>query len=234
MAIAFVAQSTARATGDPASITLPAGISAGHIILLFITTDANGGDTISPPSGFTELLETAPAGGFPRCAVARKVAAGTESSTSVSFDLTGSRDYAICAVVYSGVDTTTPEDVTTLGNGAASTTITCTGVTPATSPTMLVVGLCRDYTNTAIATPTGMTSRSSAEGATQFAGTKVCELALSDTSATGNKTATSSGSGNSVGFTVLLRQASAGFDAATLPHTVAVIPPRRRTQMVAY
>ncbi len=117
MAVAFVDSS--HTPFDPVSassfdITLPAGIDAGDIILIFAPSQ-EGTDPGPPttPAGFTQEF-TFPGSGFiPEMTGLIRVADGTEDEDVITLDFGASslECHPVC-VVLSGADGTTPVDVT--------------------------------------------------------------------------------------------------------------------------
>lgn len=96
------------------SITLPAAIDADQQIVIFCAT-AESTDVGAPttPSGYTQEFSDGNSGSFkPRITCFKRTADGTEDSASVSLNLGSAAELYAVAVVFDGVDTTTPFDAT--------------------------------------------------------------------------------------------------------------------------
>ena len=124
MAIAFVAAGTrlkadVTVTGSPLSVSLPAGHVSGHLLLMFVTTDANTNTTVTP-SGWTQLFYitngssvSTPYTPRLRTKCFYRIDNGSlGSSVSLDFDTsawpTGDPSVLAFTVAYSGCDTSGP------------------------------------------------------------------------------------------------------------------------------
>lgn len=161
MAIAFGAvgtrlnQTTAATTWN---VAYPAGITAGDLLVLFISSNG-GAASATPPSGFTEVhRETTVTN--PRGGLWIKVATGSESGP-LAVTMTSTTGHAQIAR-YSGVDTTTPQDATRTivqNTGTTVAHVILPSITTATNGAMLVfVGAWNSSSRTA-SPPAGATER---------------------------------------------------------------------------
>ena len=166
MTVAFRSlTSTTYASRTNTTLTAPAGLANGDILLAAIITGANNpGVASTPPAGFTALpgspTTVFDAGGFyGKLAVYKKVAA-SESGSYTFTHATASSQGVLLAV--SGADGTSPVDVSSSnfsGTGATGggNTTTATGVTT-TNPADLLVYLAHDWTGSgALSPPAGFT-----------------------------------------------------------------------------
>lgn len=163
MAIAHVATSTSTSDGV-ASITptIPSG-SVGDVIVAVIHTRRSAGVvTITPPGAYTQVTGGLVNRGTIRTGIYTRVATGSDDGTWSFSNTCGS-----VAVVsrYSGVDTTTPVDVsagTTNGNGS---TITLPTRTTVTNGAWLIGAAGFNGAGATLAPPGSMTERGDADGA---------------------------------------------------------------------
>lgn len=148
MAVAFVGAGSAVASADALSVSWPGSQSAGDIGLLLLET--NETDTVSV-SGWTELASS-PQSNVPnvhKLSVFWKEAAGSDANVSIP----DPGNHGIAQIlVFSGVDTTAPVNVTVgTSPGVSRTSVTCTGVTTTADGCGVVhiVGTGRDANTTA-------------------------------------------------------------------------------------
>jgi len=72
---------------NPVSITLPSGITSGELLLMLISLDSSSSNSITTPSGWTQLYHVIGSTNLRRAAAYYREADGTEGSTvSVSAD----------------------------------------------------------------------------------------------------------------------------------------------------
>lgn len=162
MAIAYVGSGSAFVSGDSSkSITLPGGISAGNIILVFV--GGFFGSSAPSVSGYTAVDTVNPSGAFYGCWY--KVASGSETSVSVT---TNGLFGALGAMVFSGVDTGSPIVAHDKAAWAATDTLTVTSpsVNNTTSGSAAVFAgmFYNGAAGSATSTPSGMTSSIIATG----------------------------------------------------------------------
>lgn len=129
--------------GSPATVTYPAGVVAGDVVLLFVGSHLNGNIAFTTPTGFTPIpnfpdTNTGTAA-FSDCQAIGyyRVATGSLSG-SVSITLDGS-NWVTMMIVFSGCDTINPfiaENVAT--STTSSSTITTASVTNTDTEAALV------------------------------------------------------------------------------------------------
>lgn len=151
MAIAYESFASAGNTADGTTVTVnkPTGTATGDVLLAVVGfchgTGAGSIITASAPSGWVSVAERGTGATSSRAlAVWRKVVSdGSSEPSTYDFvmDAASSPDGSVSAVVarFSGVNTTTPLDVTGTTTGATSQTITFPGVTTTSANTMLVM-----------------------------------------------------------------------------------------------
>lgn len=161
MAIAFGSAGTLLNVSTAATtfnVAYPSGIAAGDLLILHVVT--NGGTlSATPPTGWTEVYRetttTNPKGG-----VYIKVASGSESGTVAV--TTGSTTGVAGIVRYTGVNTTTPQDVaasTVSVNTTGDLTATLPSITTVTNGSMLVMIAAANSTSKQWTGPGGATKR---------------------------------------------------------------------------
>lgn len=193
--------------GSSLPIVMPSGIQANDLLLV-VTQQTFTSDSVTAATGWTQLGSAL---GNRKIQAFYKIAAGTESGTTVSFGESGSGSAAAQLLVYRGALVAAPVIVD--GTYVTTQSVAAPSLSPSLDDTMLV---CfwggRSGTSAgswSFSLPGDMTSRfdqASPGGNTRIAG---AEKALTDTSATGTKTATSS-------------YASGGWELAA--KTIAVAP----------
>jgi hypothetical protein len=212
--IAYVSSSTTTyASRTNTTVTAPTGIQDGDLILLGILT-GNNTEAVdpTPPAGFTLVAstDTSDTPGFNvEMRVYRKTAASESGNYTFTHATASSQGFAL---VYRGVDASSPLDVTaTANNGgaAAGTTTTATGVTTVTANTRLVF-IAQDWADTAnnLTPPSGMTERFDVSPLIYAA-----DALQASAGASGNKTMTNNtaaGSGSWSAVLVALRESGAG------------------------
>jgi hypothetical protein len=158
MAIAYVGSGSAFVSGDSSkSITLPGGISAGNIILVFAGGWLAGAGSPSV-SGYTSVdMMTASTDGFYGCWY--KIATGSETTVSVS---NGGMWGSLAALVFSGVDTGSPivAHDKAAWSGTDHATVTSPSVSNTTSGSAAVFAgvFYNGAAGSTTSTPGGMTS----------------------------------------------------------------------------
>lgn len=197
MAISFVSSSvTAFGPRTNTTITAPASIADNDLLILGIYTGAaSEAPDPTPPAGFTQQGTTTDQTGD---SVNAEWRVYTKKAASESGNYTCTHSSATTQammLVYRGVDTTTPMDVTaTTNTGVSSTTTTATGLTTVTAGAMLVM-MERSWSgSTAQTPPTGMTER--VESVVMYAADEIIAAA----GATGNRAHTNSNSGGDAGL----------------------------------
>jgi hypothetical protein len=216
MAIGFRAAGTKATVSSGTSITVPApaGIAATDIVLIYIHEQQNPGTAITPPAGWTlvlNLLETSV--GSERLAVFW----GLGTATFGAFTGVGTNtDLQARAFAYTGVDNTTPLDVAAVGqSNASSTTMTAPTITTVTDNAWIVgVFAGADSSGGALTASDGapLTQRSadsftSATLVNTLADT-VGDQNITPAGATGTRTATLNVAQVNIGFLIALRPAT--------------------------
>lgn len=126
-AVGFVGVSTAQTPAAGATslaIAKPTGIASGQLEIA--TISAQGSSTISPPSGWTQVITTQ-VGAALHQASFRHVAGSSEGTSTWTFGASSKAAGGITA--YSGVDTTTIVDAASQQTGTSGTTATIPSVT---------------------------------------------------------------------------------------------------------
>lgn len=158
MSIAFVTGSAATGTGGTVTVTAPASIVSGNFLLALV-----GSSGAATGSGWTAIGSPSTS---PRCTLLYKWATGTEPG---SYTFAGTSFMAAAVLQYSGVDPTTPVDFSAfaVNNGPAPGPMTLPGGTTTASGDMLVTGVFDNYGDAA-STPSGLTARATASGASSI------------------------------------------------------------------
>jgi len=129
--------SAANSASLTPTVNAPSGVAAGDVLVCAISFNGAPG-TVTPPAGWVQVAYEAGASN-PRIGLYRKVAGAGEPST-YSWTLTTSVACGMVIARYSGVDNTTPGDVTAVGSfsAAAVNAFNLTGVTIQTAGAMLI------------------------------------------------------------------------------------------------
>lgn len=212
MAIAHVATSTTTSDGASSmAANIPAG-SVGDVIVAFIHTRRTAGVvTITPPGAYTQVTGGIINRASIRCAIYTRVATGSDAGTW-SFS-------AACGAVavvsrYSGVDNTTPVDVsagTVNGNGSTATLPTRTTVT---NGARLIGSVGWNGASAALTPPGSMTERGEADGgfaSNDLAG-NLADENIPTAGATGTRAFTGAYADDYVGLIFALRPAAVSAD----------------------
>jgi hypothetical protein len=116
------------------TVSMPTGVVANDVIIVGVSHDNNNLPTITPPTGFVQVVNRAYSGNN-RARMFIKKSDGSEGS-SVFFGTSARADCSWSAIAYSGVDTTTQQDVAATSNdngpggGGTPTQTSQTTVTP--------------------------------------------------------------------------------------------------------
>lgn len=209
---------TERSAETSTNVPYPTTVNAGDMLYMLAAINSTSTTAITLPTGWTQLDQHVTAGGVgPDVFVARMVAAGTEGGTTVAVaHVSQPSNWQI--VGFSGVDTTTPEDVavSSQATNSASLTQTIPGVTTVTAGTTLLYVAALNST-TGNATPaTGFT-----ETGDRVSGSRAMEVAYQQgvsAGATGNVVITWTVSAKSVGVLVAIRPVvSASYTGTAAP-----------------
>lgn len=217
--IAF--RDSAKVFNDSASATticpIPTGIQDGDLMLaMLVSSDTVAGASItSAPTGWTvERAHTS--FGTASSAIYRRVK--QSGDTAASWTLSAARDVQVVILAYSGVDTSTPIDVSAYATRSGAATTTVAPAVTTTGPDRMIVRLFgeKSSTTTSITAPAGTTQRSvslgSGASSTSSLGVDVEQEA---TGTTGTATATYNvSSSNGFAATIALKPASATANTA--------------------
>lgn len=159
------------------TLNVPSGVSNGHMLYAAL---AHSGGTITPPSGWTVIIEQT------ALKVYQRVASSEPASYNWSLNTTDT--LAGACIAYSNVDTLNPTDILGGTTNASSTSMAAPSVTTTIATDQLVFfGGTNNGTATATA-PGSMTER--ADAGTGNAMVYIADRALSSAGATGTYTAT--------------------------------------------
>ena len=147
MAVAFVAAGTWTAGTTSIAPPLPAGMAAGHLMLLAVHTP---NQAVTTPSGWTQVTSspvstgTAGAAGGTRLTMYYRWWQSGDGAPTVA--VTGGTSTQARIFGFSGVDSTTPFDATPVSNivTPANTTLTFSSITTTTADAMIVCMAARD------------------------------------------------------------------------------------------
>ncbi len=206
---AFRASTTAgNGAGTSVVVTKPTGTVQDDILINLLYLE-NTADTITAPSGWTELTacggnQTGPTPDF-RVKV-YWLRAGASEPTSYTWSWTNSVWRTATMAAFSGAITTgDPTDGCSFNASAtSSTSMTATGITTTVADT-LVIFLGTEFDGSPTATPpSGMTER------VDFANVYLADVAQASAGATGNKTATLSAAAWNTGSLTALKPPGGG------------------------
>jgi hypothetical protein len=138
MSIAFRAQ-TGQANSSTTTITLTVPATAQSGDVAYVVLEENGGNTWTAPSGWTLLHHSSTT--FPQSNIYRRVLTSGDPGTPYSWTQPSADSCMAVMLVFSGVNNTTPEDVTGgfTDGAAASTSIVCPSITTVTNGCMLLI-----------------------------------------------------------------------------------------------
>lgn len=164
MAIAYRSQaSLTNGSRTTTTVSMPAGVQAGDVVLVFCSTGNSASVAITPPASLSanpvvnlSYSDTNPPWTV-NMRVWRYAVVGTGDPASFAFTHSSASSEA-CAIAFSGVDASTPLDATPATNAASGTTSTMTGLTTVTADAMLV-GYRGSWDGNAITPPAGWTER---------------------------------------------------------------------------
>src|ERR1035437_1729405 len=132
---------TATSTTTTLTINKPTGVVAGDILIVAITK-LNSTNTITPPTGWTSIDGRSLAGSTPRYGAVFYKIAGSAEGTNYAFSLgSGTSNSSGAIVAFSGVNNTTPFDVT---NGiiyvqGSQTEVDATSITTVTANAAVIM-----------------------------------------------------------------------------------------------
>lgn len=206
--IALRAASSANNAGGATSLTIstPAGVLAGDVMIAQVTVRGGTGTTITPPAGWTKIRSDNSTTTLQQAAYYR--VAGSSESASYAWSFGASSLKASGGIAaYIGVDNTTPVNAHGGQANAASTSITAPSITTTVANAMLV-GFFGTATGTSVSPPTGMTENWDISSTAGAAGTRTTsegtEELLGAAGGTGTRSATSAGSAVNIGQLIAL------------------------------
>lgn len=224
MPIAFRAAATpvTNATRTTTTVNMPAGVQAGDVVLIWVSCGGSTSVTPTAPGTVTAVTanfaysDNSPAWTV-NTRVWRYTVVGSGDPASFAFTHSSIASEAF-AIAFSGVDNTTPIDVTPTTNGAnnaGSTTATALGVTTTVAGVELVVYR-GSWDGNAITPPSGFTER--LDQPVTWVGTQNMAAA----GATGNFVIPTGNGGSSPWACVLvpLRPAGASIPSGTVAETI--------------
>lgn len=240
MAIAYRGGGSASdASATSVSCTMSATAQNGDYLIAVVAYDATSA-TVTWPSGFTQrgTASSTQDGGL--CYWADKVAGASEPSSYTISVSDGANNIAGAVVAYSGVDNTTPRDVTPTANSSSAAnasprTLTATGVASGNANRWLVaIGSSDNVTLGTVtnavpaASPSTWTERIDVSDA-EFVNIGISDCLDSAGTYTSNVTFQQTGGGNGgwMAFLIALREAG-GTAAGAIPPEL--LTPQRRFQ----
>jgi hypothetical protein len=207
------------------TVDAPAGLTSGDVMVAAIVVRSDA--TISTPTGWT-LVRSDVSGSSLRQSAYVKVAGGSEPG-SYTWTFSAQTPAAAGSIAaYTGVDTTTPVDVSGGQANASSSSVVAPSVTT-TIANALVVGLFATANDGTFSPPSGMTERTDVpvDGTAQ-ATASLADVSQASAGASGTKTATASVSAVNIGALVALRPATtialrAASSTASVPTTTLTV-----------
>jgi len=200
-----VALRAASSGNTSISVTRPTGVVNNDVMYAAV---AYAGGTLTPPAGWTQIIEQTATGVTTR--VYRRVASSEGSSYTWSLDSTDPLAVAITA--YYNVDTSNPEETSASQANTSGTSLTAPTVTPTTPSSLLlfVGGIAGDVRSTP---PAGMNEE--ADTGITGVGVYVADESLSTADATGPNTATMASAAVSAGVHIVLKPSGSAGSAPT-------------------
>jgi hypothetical protein len=214
MAIAFRIASTDAATATSVNPAKPTGLADGDVLVAVSNVDAN--ETITAPGDWTACFAQEQTGTQTVRAWYRAVPTASSEPATYAFGGTGSVARRTTIVCYSGVDNTTPMDVTPLAtnNTTASVVIHAATITTATDGAVVVWGGAVDSSTFTVTKPTAVTNRDQAAALYRLT---VGDLAMPTAGATGDQDGSVSTARANVGMLIALRPFVAPSGQTALP-----------------
>jgi hypothetical protein len=209
-------EETTATTSHP--VPYPATISAGDVMVLGIGTSSANSAAISTPSGWTLIRQSSSTGNTLLPSIAAYVTVATGSETGNLTVTSGSIVIAAQILAFSGVDQTTPQDVTAgfVDQTALQTNMDIPAITIATSGAALIA---MGSKNSGTATATPPTSPGTfTETTDHTTGNRAFEMSYLlgvSSGSTGTVTITWSATSRGLGVLVALRPAATSFELLT-------------------
>lgn len=221
-AISYVGSASAGdATNKVLTVAFPTGTAAGDLVIAAITLDNNKGVTL--PTGWTSVgsFTSGTANTSAKVVAFQHLVGGSDSSVAVTFSAKFAKSVALSS--YRSVHPTTPIGVSASGAASPGTSVVAPSVTPATTNERLLVITGADGVAGTWTAPAGMTARvQKAGGSTDVA---IADQALSAATATGDRTATHSGSSTQlVGIQLTLKAAQTNYSYDSDGNRTGVTP----------
>lgn len=205
MGATFRASSTNTVTGiDRITVSIPAGAQLGDALVLAVSYD-NGAATATPPSGWTEEVDTGHPNGFGHIAAFSRVYQSGDGNPEVI--LSASTNIAGAIIAVATAHSTAPVDIDGIATGTSSLdgNIDCPSVTTNFANGLLICAYTTDAGNRTYTPPSGMTERIDLnQGSATSLGIATQELGAAG--ATGAKTAVCSATNiDWIGYTIAIR-----------------------------
>ncbi len=202
----FRSSSSALESGGTATVTKPAGVASGDLLVAFAAvSDETAGNNADTPSGWSLVTSESEWWGNLQLAVFAKVAGGSEPA---SYSFTGFDAFDAGAVVllaYSGVDTTSPIQTSATQAFSFSDALAAS-VTVSSPPAVLVVAYSIADESSA-ATPSGMTARRSTHTSFPTDVLATFDETRPDAGATGSRSSNITFGGDGVGISLVVSAA---------------------------
>ena len=201
------ASSLGGGNGTSFTVSRPAGIAVGDVLLAVVTAKQRGGaNVISAPAGWTSVVLTdAGSGEFRQQVFWKAVAAGDPASDT--FTTSSSERAAALMLAYRGVDGVNPIAAQGGQANASSSSATAPSISPAAANTTLVGFFGTGNGNASFTAPGGMVLEASDSSSAGPNGVAVAaaDETLTAAGATGSRVASASTSAVNIGQLVALR-----------------------------
>src|SRR6266568_1475154 len=209
-------------TGSP--ILRPGSVSTGDLMIAQITVRNN--DALTAPAGWTQIGNLRTQGtGIEQALYSRFATAADIATTTYSWSWTNKADAAGAILAYSGVDATSPFDVTPTDNSGNTASASATGVTTTQNGDMVIalygaegnVTLTQDASQTVVQEYTQLSTSGPASRARQTG----ADATQASPGATGAKTATVGAAANWIAHLVTLMPALAADGSGTMTSSIS-------------
>ena len=194
------------------TVNKPTALATGDVLLALVADRGGNTTTVSSvPAGWSQILAVDDAANLGMNLYRKVVSNAATEATSYTWGLSGSVRAHAVIVVFRGVDTTTPINVSGSQINGASSTYTAPSVTTTVANTMLVAFFGATNGGATVAAPTGMTEAFDS-GTSAGPNGLVIESAYAiqaATGATGARTSTGNSSLTNTGLLVALRPSAA-------------------------
>lgn len=197
--------SAAQSTGSTTWVVTPSGNSAGDFLIVCLSMQATS--TVTAPGGWTQL------GGYQdwgtrRTAYFYHFMAGGETTYTFTLGTSAAGTWAISG--FSNVDTGAPVSAPGVQSNTGTTNHTAPSVTASTTADVLVFMLTYNNNTADHTVPGSMTQRTTASYGAGFNTVVVATQQLAASGATGTRTATTTGSHDSIAGQVALKPTGSG------------------------